>query len=148
MCRLVLQRRVVHSHSRSSMILTETFYRYPSLAIRFVLFFTLLTTMIYKRTETLRGRSLVDRYIKMINTENYDFWLRSFNMSPHKFQFIFNSPYPMMTVFVLSRATLVITITAGVIQAKILYFTSAFLLSSWRGRAFPTCIWWKKKMKN
>ncbi len=46
----------------------------------------------------------------------------------------------MLTVSVLSRVTLVITITAGVVQAKILYFMSAFVLSSEREHAAcPVC---------
>ena len=53
-----------------------------------------------------------------------------FSSGPYIKCIIFNSPYPMITVCVLSRVTLVITITAGVIQAKRLYFTKAFLLSS------------------
>jgi len=39
-----------------------------------------------------------------------------------------HSPYPTNTASVLSRTTLVVTTTTGVIQAKILYFTSAALL--------------------
>ena len=52
-----------------------------------------------------------------------------------------------MTVFVLSRLALMITITAGVVQAKILCFTKAFLLSSRPDRVCPTCSLKKIKKK-
>ena len=51
-----------------------------------------------------------------------------------------------MTVFVLSRITLMITITAGVVHEKMLYLSKAFLLSSWQDRVCPK--WKKKKKKN
>ena len=41
---------------------------------------------------------------------------------------IMTLPYPILTVSVLSRVTLVITITMGVVQAKMLYFISVFVL--------------------
>lgn len=44
----------------------------------------------------------------------------------------------MKRAFVLSRVTLIITIAAGVVQAKILYFISLFVLSPEREHAaFP-----------
>ncbi len=63
---------------------------------------------------------------------NYDVWI-NISCLNCGFTFLFYArridlPYPMITVSVLSRATLVITITAGVVQAKILYITNAFLL--------------------
>lgn len=46
----------------------------------------------------------------------------------------------MKRAFVLSRVTLIITIAAGVVQAKILYFISLFVLSPEREHAAcPIC---------